>query len=177
MRAVLLAVLAGVAMEPVAALSHRAVMHGRGWRCHASHHASSRGARLAPARGFEGNDLFPLWFAAGTIAVMAAGARVEALRPLLWLGAGVTAYGAAYLLVHDVCIHGRLGRPLIRGPYLAWVREAHRIHHRTGGAPFGFLVPVVPRGRRAGRRERTGADATTASLRAVETRIRPENTS
>jgi beta-carotene 3-hydroxylase len=177
MSAVVLVVLAAGAMEPVAALSHRALMHGRWRRWHASHHASSHGARLAAAPGFEANDRIPLVFAAATVVGMAAGAAVDGLRPLLWIGAGVTAYGAAYLVVHDVCIHGRLGRPLVRGPYLSWVREAHGTHHRTGGAPFGFLAPVAPRARPAGTSAPSCAPATVASFRPVDTRTRPENTS
>jgi beta-carotene 3-hydroxylase len=177
MSAGLFVVLAAGVMEPVAALSHRAVMHGRGRRWHASHHASSRGPRLARPEGFEANDLFPLWFALGTVAVMALGAVVEPLRPLLWIGTGVTLYGAAYLLIHDVCIHGRLGRPFGRGRYLSWVREAHRAHHRTGAAPYGFLVPVAPRDRRPGTSDVSCAVPTVASLRPVETRSRPEKTS
>lgn len=177
MTAIVLVVLAAVAMEPVAAISHRALMHGRAWRWHASHHASSRGARLAAADGVEANDLFPLWFALLTVTVMAVASVVGALRPLLWIGAGVTLYGAAYLLVHDVCIHGRLGRPFGAGRYLTWVKEAHRAHHRTGAAPYGFLVPVVPRDRRRGSADDSCAVATVASLRPVETRTRPEKTS
>jgi beta-carotene 3-hydroxylase len=177
MSAGLLVVLAAGAMEPLAALSHRTVMHGRGRRWHASHHASSRGSGLGRPDGFEANDLFPLWFALATVAIMALGAFVGPLAPLLWIGTGVTLYGAAYLLVHDVCIHGRLGRPFGRGRYLSWVREAHRAHHRTGGAPYGFLVPVVPRERRRVPIEVTCAAPTVASLRPVESRSRPEKTS
>lgn len=132
---VLVAVAAAVAMEPVAALAHRAVMHRpRGWRWHRSHHARrGRG-------GWEANDGFPLVFAAATVAVMAAGGtRTRAA------GAGVAAYGGAYLVVHDVCVHGRLtgGRPVLPGRWLRWVSDSHATHHRTGGAPYGFLLPVA----------------------------------
>lgn len=138
----LLTLAAAVVMEPVAAVVHRSVMHGRrGWAWHASHHRTQ-------GQGIEANDLYPATFAAATVAAMAAGTAVERLRPLVWAGAGVTAYGAAYLLVHDLFVHARLGRlPGARGRYLRWVAAGHAVHHRTGRAPYGFLFPVVPRGR------------------------------
>ena len=69
------------------------------------------------------------------------------LRAVLRLPCGgsrsdVTAYGVAYLFVHDVYIHQRLGRGLRRLRYLEWLRRSHARHHRIGGEPFGMLVPV-----------------------------------
>ena len=89
--------------------------------------------------------------------------------PVRWAGAGVAAYGIAYAVVHDVCIHGRLtgGRPIVRGRWLRHVAAAHAVHHRWGETPYGFLVPIVPA------RFRTA----TASFRAVGTRARLEKTS
>lgn len=177
MIAVTVALAAAVAMEPIAALLHRLVMHGGGWAWHRGHHAP-RGQR------FEANDLFPVVFAAITILVMTLGASFPALRPLLWIGAGITAYGAAYLIVHDLCIHGRCGRPIETGRYLRWVRRAHQVHHVHGRQPYGFLVPVVPAElrTRVERAERDGpgranAPATVASLRTVDTRARRVKTS
>jgi len=156
---VLTAFVAALLMEPVAALSHRLVMHRRrGWRWHRAHHAAGPGMAL------DANDRFPLAFAAMTIAVMAAG------RPGVRLaGAGVAAYGVGYAVVHDVCIHGRLtgGRPLVRGRWLRHVAAAHAVHHRHGAAPYGFLAPIVPARFRAA----------TATLRGVGTLARRENTS
>ena len=34
--------------------------------------------------------------------------------------------------------------PLPRLPYLEWLRDAHRVHHRTGGEPYGMLLPARP---------------------------------
>jgi beta-carotene 3-hydroxylase len=175
MTAILIGLAAAVVMEPIAALLHRLVMHGRGWGWHRDHHTPRR-------MRFETNDLFPLVFAAVTITVMALGASVMALRPLLWIGAGVTAYGAAYLLVHDVCIHGRIGRPIERISYLRHVRRAHRVHHVFGREPYGFLFPVVPSELRA-RADRLDGDgranvnATVDNLRAIDTRARRVKTS
>ena len=128
-----------VAMEPTVALIHRKVMHGpAAWRWHRSHH------RLA-ASGFEANDLLPIMFAAVTIVAMALGSVFAPLEGLLWIGTGVTAYGALYLVVHDLYIHERLGRlPGADLRYLRCVAAAHAVHHRTGRAPYGFLAPWVP---------------------------------
>jgi beta-carotene 3-hydroxylase len=164
-------------MEPVAALVHRRIMHGRGWGWHRSHHARARPA-------VEGNDAYPLVIAAGTMAMMVAGRLVEPLRPLLWVGAGMTAYGVAYLVVHDLLVHQRFGRlPLARSRYVRWVATAHARHHDDGGAPYGFLLPVV--GVERGREAPTGvgllrpinAWAASRTLAVVGTRARVVKTS
>jgi beta-carotene 3-hydroxylase len=149
------------ASEPAAALAHRAVMHGSGWRWHRSHHRARRG-------GWEDNDRFPLVFAALTMAAMVVG-RSTGRERLVAAGAGVTGYGLLYLLVHDVGVHGRLsgGSPILPGRWLRRLGRAHAVHHRTGEAPYGFLVPIVPARHRAA----------VASLRPVETRALVENTS
>ncbi len=161
MKARTLAALSLAASEPAAALTHRLVMHRSGWGWHRSHHRPRRGA-------FEDNDRFPLLFAALTIAAIAAGRATNRPR-LAAIGAGVTGYGALYLLVHDVGVHGRLsgGRPVLPGRWLKRLGRAHTVHHRTGAAPYGFLVPIVPA------RPRSAV----ASLRPVETRARVSKTS
>lgn len=123
-----------VAMEGVAYAAHRWVMHGAGRRWHDSHHAPVVG-RL------EANDLFPLGFAAGCVGVCAAGAA-RGVRPALWVGGGVAAYGASYLFVHDVYIHHRLPSPIRRSAVLERLRRAHAAHHATGGEPYGMLLPL-----------------------------------
>lgn len=136
MRTVLLALGAFVAMEGVSYATHRWVMHGPGMVWHRSHHAPPRGH-------FERNDLFPLVFAAVGVALFALGAGPV---PTLWGPAiGVTAYGAAYAFVHEVVIHHRLPFPAVRSPYLGWLRDAHRDHHRGGCEPYGMLLPLVRR--------------------------------
>lgn len=122
-------------MEVVSYLAHRFLMHGPGMRLHASHHAAWR-SRV------EANDLFPVSFAAVTILGMALGSAWPRLEVLLPVGAGVTAYGAAYLFVHDVYIHARLGR-LPEVGVLEWLKAAHRLHHLYGGEPYGMLLPVT----------------------------------
>jgi len=124
-------------MEPVTALLHRWLFHGPGWGLHRSHHVLRR-------EGFEANDAYPVVLAALTIAAMAWGRRGGSLAVLLPVGAGVTAYGLTYLMVHDLYIHRRL--PLLppRLALLEPLRRAHAVHHLHGGAPYGMLCPVVP---------------------------------
>jgi beta-carotene 3-hydroxylase len=136
--AVLVAAAALVLMEPVTALVHRLVMHGFGMRWHRSHHEP-------PRRVLEANDLFPVVFASLTIALLAIGVYVpDAPSLLVPIGIGVTAYGAAYLLVHDVVIHRRLAFLPLPDALLRRWREAHNVHHLFAHAPYGFLAPVVP---------------------------------
>ena len=138
MTSIALAVVSLALMEPFVAVVHRRTMHGWAWAWHRSHHRR-------PPGPFEANDLFPLVFAVATVAAMAAGTYVDGLSVLVAVGTGVTAYGALYLVVHDLYIHARLGRlPGADTRYIRWVAEAHAVHHATAREPFGFLVPLVP---------------------------------
>lgn len=132
----LLVVSALVVMEPVTYLTHRFVMHRFGMCLHASHH------RRGTDR-FELNDLYPVIFASVTVLAMAAGVTWPSLHVMFTVGIGVTLYGMAYLFVHDLYIHRRLGR-LPQVAVLDRLKAAHRIHHLYGGEPYGMLVPVVP---------------------------------
>jgi beta-carotene 3-hydroxylase len=143
---VVLVVLTFVAMEPVTYAVHRWVMHGPGRAIHLSHHRPRTGR-------FEANDLYPVAFAAVVGAGLVVGFNVDGWGVLVPIGVGVTGYGAVYAAVHDGYIHGRVallaGR---RGRGWARLSEAHRLHHRYGGEPYGMLFPVVPaalRGRAA----------------------------
>lgn len=131
----LLFVTAFAGMELVAILSHKYLMHGPLWIWHRSHHVPRNGV-------FELNDLFAVFFAALAIACIWLG--THGLPLALPVGLGMTAYGLAYFLAHDVLVHGRLGvrlRPK-RG-YLRRIVEAHWVHHsvqtREGCVSFGFL--------------------------------------
>jgi beta-carotene 3-hydroxylase len=123
-----------VSMEGVSYGAHRWLMHGPGMGWHRSHHAPSEG-------GWERNDLFPACFSALGFALFLT-AAVSRASWLYWLGAGVTAYGAAYLFVHEVYIHRRVGRRLPDLAYLRWLRAAHRDHHTSGAEPYGMLLPL-----------------------------------
>jgi beta-carotene 3-hydroxylase len=141
-RTVLVGVAAFLFMEPVTALLHRVLFHGPGLVLHRSHHRPA-------SRGWEANDAFPVVFAGITIALMAVGTWRPGFGPLVAVGAGITAYGASYALVHDLYIHRRVPILPERVALLEPLREAHRIHHLYGGAPYGMLAPVVPGALRA----------------------------
>jgi beta-carotene 3-hydroxylase len=125
-----------LAMELVAYLTHRFLMHGPLWFLHRSHHVPGK-------HGFEWNDLFGIGFAIPSIACIYLGTFSE-WWALLPIGLGMTAYGAIYFVFHDVVVHRRL--PLRRLPETAYLRRiimAHLVHHRThqrdGAESFGFL--------------------------------------
>lgn len=132
-----------LAMEPITALIHRTVMHGWGWSWHRDHH-QSRGSR------WERNDRYPIVFALVVGVLLIAGGLVEAVWFLMPLGYGITAYGIAYGIVHELAIHQRLGQLRPRGRWMRHLAAAHAEHHRTNGAPFGMLWPILrapaPRG-------------------------------
>ncbi|MEB6379173.1 sterol desaturase family protein [Leclercia adecarboxylata] len=123
------------AMELVAALAHKYIMHGWGWGWHESHHAPR-------TSWFEINDLYAVVFAVLAIVLIALG--TWGLWPLQWIGAGMTAYGALYFMVHDGLVHQRWPfRYIPRKGYLKRLYLAHRLHHAVRGkedcVSFGFL--------------------------------------
>lgn len=130
------------AMEGVAYLLHRFVMHGPLWCLHKSHHVREKGR-------FELNDLFGVFFAIPSIILIYLGTRGYPFA--LPIGLGMTAYGAIYFGFHDVIVHRRLPhsfRP--RNSYLQRIIKAHHIHHATrekdGAVSFGFIyAPPIER--------------------------------
>ncbi len=117
MSALVLVVGAFVAMEGVSYAAHRWVMHGFAMAWHRSHHAPAQNR-------FERNDLFPVCFSAVGVLLFALGSL--GLDAMWWVGVGVTAYGTAYLFVHEVYIHHRLPVAVPHLRYLEWLRDAHR---------------------------------------------------
>ena len=130
------------AMEVVAYLMHKYLMHGPLWFLHESHHRRERSR-------FELNDIFGLFFAIPSIILIYLGTHGS--QPLLAIGLGMTAYGAIYFGFHDVIVHQRIRhgfRP--RGRYLQRIIKAHHIHHATrekdGAVSFGFIyAPPIER--------------------------------
>ncbi len=132
--AVFVATVAG--MEVFAYVAHRWVMHGFMWFLHASHHRARTGA-------FEANDWFAAIFAMPAIACIAFGVY-GGMPVLVWVGAGITAYGAIYAGFHDVLVHRRVKHSWNpQGRYLKRIVQAHRLHHvvesKHGTVSFGFL--------------------------------------
>lgn len=124
-------------MEAVAWFTHKYVMHGLLWRLHKDHH------KKESAGFFEHNDFFFLIFALPGIITLFFGMRSN-FSVLFWIGLGITLYGMAYFLVHDIFIHQRF--KIFRNTdnaYFKAVRRAHKMHHRhldkENGECFGML--------------------------------------
>jgi beta-carotene 3-hydroxylase len=126
-----------LAMEAVAYVAHRWVMHGPGWFLHASHHRHRETM-------FELNDLYALIFAIPSIILLLGGVQLDWGPWAVWVGAGIAAYGAIYFGFHDVIVHRRIAhRYVARSSYMKRIVQAHRLHHATSGkhgaVSFGFL--------------------------------------
>jgi beta-carotene 3-hydroxylase len=122
-------------MEGFAYWAHKYIMHGWGWGWHQSHHEPRHG-------WFEKNDLYAIVFAGIAIVLIWFGS--QGAHPLEWIGAGMTAYGFLYFIVHDGLVHKRWAWRLVpRRGYLKRLYQAHRMHHAVDGkercVSFGFL--------------------------------------
>lgn len=134
-----------LAMEIVALLSHKYIMHGFAWAWHRDHHEPH-------ARRLEKNDLFGVVGAMMSIAMFALGSPLAmgagAWWPATWIGLGILGYGIIYTLVHDGLVHQRYFRWVPRGGYARRIVQAHRLHHATvgrrGGVSFGFVFAGNP---------------------------------
>lgn len=154
----LLFILTIAAMEGVAYVAHRWIMHGPGWFLHKSHHR--------PRTGFwELNDLYFVIFAAPSITLLV-GASLGWGAWAGWVGAGIAGYGAIYLGFHDIIVHRRLNHRYIpKSDYMKRIIQAHRLHHavetKEGTVSFGFLVAPKPEDLKAelARRGRAGVRA------------------
>jgi len=64
-----------------------------------------------------------------------------------YIGLGITIYGFAYFMVHDIFIHQRF--PIFKksnNVYLRAIRKAHKMHHKHLGKEHGecFGMLMVP---------------------------------
>lgn len=159
---VTLALVVAVAMDGWSAWMHGRLWHGPWWRTHKSHHRGPRDvAADAKRRGaLEFNDIFGVVHACIAAPAMAWGLQ-QPTQPghavVLATSCGMTLFGAAYFVVHDGLVHGRLPVGFLRRwRFFRRVEAAHRVHHRTGGAPYGlFFGPFALR--RDARRRRAAA--------------------
>ena len=165
---ILLFVATIAAMEGVAYVAHRWVMHGIGWFLHESHHRARKG-------NWELNDLYAVIFAVPSITLLAGGVQFGWWPGWIWIGAGIAAYGAIYFGFHDVIVHKRLPtRYLPKSAYMKRIIQAHRLHHvvetKDGTVSFGFLVAPKPESLKAElkRRSRAGVRAPRLRARALE---------
>ncbi len=128
---------AAVAMEWVARMMHKYVMHGTGWCLHYDHHNKKRGI-------FEKNDLYFFFFAGLSFVLIYFGLRAGWIE-MAAAGFGVALYGIGYVLFHDIMFHHRVKWLKIKPnhPYLKRIINAHRMHHATvmrgGAVSFSFL--------------------------------------
>lgn len=129
-------------MEGVAWFTHKYIMHGLFWYFHRDHHTRDN------VGFFEKNDFFFLIFALPSMLLIFLGWDSPGFDPRLWIGVGISVYGFAYFLVHDIFIHQRF--KILRrsnNVYLRAIRKAHKVHHKKmtkeDGECFGMLwVPV-----------------------------------
>ena len=123
-------------MEGITWLTHRFIMHGFLWNLHEDHHKKGPGF-------FEKNDAFFLIFAIPSWLLIMFGLQYK----WYWMaaiGSGVTLYGFAYFVVHEVIIHQRF-KFFTRSDntYIRTIRWAHKMHHKhlgkEHGESFGML--------------------------------------
>lgn len=124
-------------MEFVAWFTHKYIMHRWLWCLHEDHHRKRPGF-------FEKNDAFFLIFAIpGWLSIMLG--SMYQMYGVASIGAGITLYGLAYFLVHDIIIHQRF-KIFTRSnnTYIKAVRWAHKMHHKhlskEHGESFGMLI-------------------------------------
>ena len=136
---ILIAIAIFIGMEAFSWAFHKYVMHGLLWNIHKTHHVHTKGL-------FELNDVFSLLF--GTVAVILIVLGANSLDYRFWIGIGISSYGLAYFILHDMLIHKRIkGLKKARKGYLRAITIAHRDHHKSrkksDGVSFGLFV--VPR--------------------------------
>ena len=125
-------------MEFMAWATHKYVMHGLMWYFHIDHHQPKKDYK------FQRNDVFFIIFAAPAIFLIYLGHENWLTDLRFAMGVGITLYGMAYFLVHEVLIHHRFKWfEKWNNPYLKAIRRAHQAHHsnrgRFDGECFGML--------------------------------------
>lgn len=130
-----------VAMEAVAWLAHKYLMHGWLWDWHEDHHKPDH----TEGKFFEKNDLFFLVFAIPSAAAYIIGTSFADYFWVTFIGIGISIYGVVYFLIHDVYIHQRFSwfRQL-DSRYSRAILRAHGAHHanreKEAGESFGLLI-------------------------------------
>lgn len=127
-------------MELVAWATHKYLMHGFLWFLHKDHH------QIDHTKTLQKNDWFFMIFAIP-------GSSLIILNSVdlsfgFFIGLGITLYGFAYFIVHEIFIHQRIKIfKHTNSNYLKGIRRAHKIHHKSlqkdEGSCFGMLF--VPR--------------------------------
>ncbi len=131
-------ILAFIGTEFFSWFIHKYIMHGILWRIHRTHHEPNQ-------YFFELNDLFSVFFASISIALIVLG--VPDFDGRFWVGLGIASYGMTYFVLHDVFIHRRIKVfKRSKSSFLQSILKAHQAHHKThqrdGSESFGlFCVP------------------------------------
>lgn len=126
-----------IAMELIAIISHKYIMHGPGWFLHKSHHQKHKNI-------FELNDIYFIFFSTPSIFSIIFG-MLESNYILLSIGIGIMLYGLIYILLHDVVVHQRFGIKINikKYSYLNKIKRSHLKHHsnknKENSTNFGFI--------------------------------------
>lgn len=128
-------------MEGVAWFAHKYIMHGFLWNLHEDHHFPKEIHRKS---FFEKNDWFFVIFAVPSMICYILGSLLPS-NVLFSIAIGITFYGLAYFVFHEVVFHRRL--KWLKGWKPTYVRSiilAHSMHHRhhtpEHGECFGLLI-------------------------------------
>lgn len=126
-------------MEIVSYLVHRFLFHSVLWNIHKTHHVSTHGM-------LETNDLFSVFFAGISIAMMYVGMDQPMESVLFATGLGIALYGILYFIIHDLFAHKRFMPFKSDSKVMRLIRRAHQRHHQSadkpGQEPYGlFLFP------------------------------------
>ncbi len=124
-------------MEFMAWFAHKYIMHGFGWAWHSDHHNHHKGF-------FEKNDYYAIVFSIVASSTIIYGNTHPDFWYLTWFGVGVTCYGVAYFVFHDVIVHRRIKIKFVaKSKYMKRIMHAHYVHHKVhtkhGAEAFGFL--------------------------------------
>ena len=125
-------------MEFMAWFTHKFIMHGLLWYLHKDHHQVEPGF-------FEKNDSFFLIFAVPSAYCYVTGLMYNDFR--LYIGIGISLYGLAYFIIHEIIIHQRFKLwSRLDNRYIKAIRRAHKIHHKYLGKEHGenFGMLIVP---------------------------------
>lgn len=126
-----------VVMEFVAWATHKYVMHGFLWSLHKDHH------QIDHTKITQKNDWFFLIFAVPGSSLIILNS-IE-LSYGFFIGIGITVYGFAYFVIHEIFIHQRIKiLTNTKSKYLLAIRRAHKVHHKNlnkeNGTSFGMLI-------------------------------------
>ncbi len=116
---------------------HKYLMHGALWGLHEDHHKPYHSV-------LQKNDAFFLVFAVPSWLLIMLGMMYSS-SVSVYIGYGISIYGIAYFLIHEVLIHQRFKWfKKTNNFYFKAIRKAHKIHHKKqgkgGGECFGMLV-------------------------------------